>query len=391
MVLRKIFYSWRYYMLDREDYAKCMQKDFAGNLNSVCLKCILFIQFALFYAIGVYAAGIESSSYLVMIAVSSASVILLVFTRRLHNKTKRGIPVKNRQVYASIIILYTIIMSTVGYLDVFLTPGSVVVVFIPFLMVSSLFVVASPVFTLLLTLSAPIVFIISSMLLKSPGHFQTDLLNISFAAQTAIIFSWLINVFRLSAMSNSIKLEEERNRYQFQSITDELTNLKNRRDFDNKFNRYLTDYRENDIFLCLAIADIDYFKEYNDHYGHLAGDECLRAVGTALLKPWDNKSVYVARIGGEEFALLWFEKEKRDVQNIALQLHTRVSGLKIPHAKSTVSEYISLSIGVCVVQSKKENNAQDAIYKIADNALYEAKKDGRNRVVIFNGDERGEA
>jgi len=98
--------------------------------------------------------------------------------------------------------------------------------------------------------------------------------------------------------------------------------------------------------------------------------------------------VYTARIGGEEFALLWFEEEKADAQNIVLQLHKRVSDLKIPHAKSTVSEYVSLSIGVCIVQSKNENNAQDTIYSNADKALYKAKTDGRNQAVIFDGDKK---
>jgi len=97
--------------------------------------------------------------------------------------------------------------------------------------------------------------------------------------------------------------------------------------------------------------------------------------------------VYVARIGGEEFALLWFE-EKNDAQSTVTQLQKRIKNLEIPHAKSAVCEHVSLSIGVCIVQCKNEIKTRDDIYSLADKALYKAKKDGRNRAVIFDSDRK---
>ncbi|MCL2855374.1 MAG: GGDEF domain-containing protein [Defluviitaleaceae bacterium] len=309
-----------------------------------------------------------------------------LFCKRIFGQYNKIEKYNKKIIYTFIVICYMGIMASAIHLGVFAVPNEPSIVFSIFLTSFLISITLPPTHSLLLMLVAVIVFSVSVIVFKDRFLWTLDLLNLAISIPISTAYSWHISQYRLLAALNASKLEEERNRFHTQSTIDDLTQLKNRRDFDNKFGRYLSDCREKDDFICLAIADIDHFKTYNDHYGHLGGDECLRAIGAALLEPWDNRSVYVARIGGEEFALLWFEEEKNNIQNTVLQLQKRVSGLKIPHKKSTVSEYVSLSIGVCVVRSKKEGNSQDAIYSLADKALYEAKKDGRNRIVIFDGE-----
>ena len=178
------------------------------------------------------------------------------------------------------------------------------------------------------------------------------------------------------------KLEDERNHYFDKSTIDELTQLKNRRDFMDTFKRYLSNYRQTDHFLCIAVIDIDFFKNYNDYYGHIAGDECLVKLGSVLKELQKSMKVYSARLGGEEFALLWFEEESNNVEKNALQIKQKIDELKIPHEKSEVSTYVTVSIGIYITECSVQKNKINELLNSADRALYEAKNNGRNQIVI---------
>ena len=191
-------------------------------------------------------------------------------------------------------------------------------------------------------------------------------------------------LFRSLEISTTM-LEDEKNKYLDQSTVDELTQLKNRRDFMNTFQRYLSNYRTSDDWLCIALADIDFFKFYNDHYGHPQGDVCLRSIGDSLNKLRDDLGVYSARVGGEEFAVLWFEREASHVDKVINHWKNMIRDLKIPHEKSKVSDFVTMSIGVYVTRCGSSHDNQ-ALYDLADKALYAAKGSGRNCAII-TGDE----
>jgi diguanylate cyclase (GGDEF)-like protein len=212
-------------------------------------------------------------------------------------------------------------------------------------------------------------------------------MNVSVAGLISIVFTWCINMYRMSASLNASKLEKERDKYHDQSIVDELTRLRNRRDFTQVFQRYLTNYRDVDKFLCLGIIDVDHFKRYNDRYGHPKGDECLRLLAGALIALQDNMGVYVARIGGEEFALLWFEEDRHRVSTVVSYLQRRIRELNISHENSITAKRLTISLGVFVAPCGVYDTTQ-AIYNFADSVLYEAKGKGRNCAVILNGDEK---
>jgi diguanylate cyclase (GGDEF)-like protein len=268
------------------------------------------------------------------------------------------------------------------YLSVWASPDKPATIFLCFLISALLMFINPPPFNLCLTAGAVIVFIASDIYVKSLENLIFDIVNTIIAGVISLYFTWYIGKLRLGLELSTTMLEDERDSYFDQSIIDELTQLKNRRDFQQTFRRYLSNYRTSDNWLCAAIIDIDFFKLYNDHYGHPGGDECLRAVGRVLNSLKDSHDVYAARVGGEEFSLLWFETEASHADVVISHLQESIKRLKIPHEKSKVSPYVSISMGVFIERCGAPTDTQ-TMYDMADKALYDAKEGGRNCAVIF--------
>lgn len=134
--------------------------------------------------------------------------------------------------------------------------------------------------------------------------------------------------------------------------------------------------------LSLIFADVDYFKNYNDHYGHLAGDECLRQIAQGIDKIVKDSSYLVARYGGEEFVILLPNVQVKETIQIAENIKKTILLLKIVHAKSPINDYVSLSMGIASL-IPDQNLYPEQLVKMADEALYQAKYQGRNRIVVM--------
>jgi two-component system, cell cycle response regulator len=133
--------------------------------------------------------------------------------------------------------------------------------------------------------------------------------------------------------------------------------------------------------LSLIICDVDFFKQYNDTYGHSGGDECLCLVAKAIEAAARRAADLVARYGGEEFVALLPNTPLVGAMEVAKLIQVRVQNLQIRHQKSTVSEYLTLSIGVAgIVPSEVTTPEELLIY--ADQALYQAKQAGRDQIVV---------
>ncbi len=131
------------------------------------------------------------------------------------------------------------------------------------------------------------------------------------------------------------------------------------------------------------IIDVDYFKPYNDHYGHMHGDTALKAIGSVLKNSLKRAGDFVFRIGGEEFGAIITFEEDRVAENMAERIRREVEDLKIEHNYSPASPYITVSIGMKLLQCGSGKLPEMAhIYKMADEALYQAKELGRNQVKI---------
>ena len=133
--------------------------------------------------------------------------------------------------------------------------------------------------------------------------------------------------------------------------------------------------------LSLLMGDIDFFKNYNDRYGHQAGDACLRAVAGAIVSQAERPGDFVARYGGEEFVVVLPRTPAAGALHIAEEIRRAVRALEIPHADSQVDGFITLSLGVAEMDTAPGRTAE-SLLQAADAALYRAKNQGRNRVVV---------
>jgi len=163
------------------------------------------------------------------------------------------------------------------------------------------------------------------------------------------------------------------------SKTDALTTLANRRYFDEFLTKERARALREKWELSLVIIDIDFFKKYNDGYGHLKGDDCLRKVAAAFKKTVKREIDLVARYGGEEFAVVLPSTTLEGAYIVAEQLRVAVLDAELPHEFSGVGPYVTISVGVATMHAG-ENITGDKLIVLADEALYQSKMDGRNRV-----------
>ncbi len=162
------------------------------------------------------------------------------------------------------------------------------------------------------------------------------------------------------------------------SITDPLTKLYNRRHLDTLFHEQFLKAKTHQSYFAFFILDLDYFKGYNDTYGHIAGDKALKQVSTVLKESMRRDADAAFRLGGEEFAGIFMADSKEKICNNVENIRKKVEELAIEHKKSTYP-VLTISIGVAIIHDFSVEDF-DKMYKIADKALYEAKKSGRNCV-----------
>jgi diguanylate cyclase (GGDEF)-like protein len=164
------------------------------------------------------------------------------------------------------------------------------------------------------------------------------------------------------------------------SLHDALTSLANRRFFDVYLAAQIAVARRHKRGMALVLCDVDAFKNYNDHYGHQSGDECLKQVAAALQSCCQRPADMVARYGGEEFALILPDTDLTGAAHIAEAARDAVAQLAIPHRHSPAAPHVSISGGVAVLQEITDISTEELI-AAADRALFQAKRFGRNRMV----------
>lgn len=175
------------------------------------------------------------------------------------------------------------------------------------------------------------------------------------------------------------------NRLKELALLDELTGISNRRSFWEFIDREFSNIESN-IAISIIMIDIDYFKQFNDHYGHVEGDKALMAVAQQINSIVETPDELAVRWGGEEFIYAAFNKSREAIAETANEICEKVSALKILHNKSPANRYITVSLGVCSIRISERNQAKHAI-KLADQALYWAKSNGRNCIKMLNDED----
>ena len=169
---------------------------------------------------------------------------------------------------------------------------------------------------------------------------------------------------------------------QILSSVDSLTGLKNRRIFDEELESLWKQAHRDNNPLGLLLVDVDHFKAFNDRYGHQAGDRCLARIGEVLRDSVRRPLDIAARVGGEEFALLFYAATPDHVVAAGKQIEEEIRALEIPHADSSTAAVVTVSVGAGQIQPRP-NRSPESLVKQADQALYHAKAQGRGRLVWF--------
>lgn len=249
---------------------------------------------------------------------------------------------------------------------------------------------------LLYFLPALILPIFQCLLLSDLFHIYLALFGIVYLYVVITLFDWQYDVLAeainlrltnhelvISLTSSNKQLEALNKRLEAISTVDSLTNLSNRRYFDDALQRELLRAQRAKTSISLILLDIDFFKQYNDEYGHLAGDNCLRLISTVLQENVKRPGDMAARYGGEEFCIIMPDTDQNGALNLADQIKNEVESLNIPHGKSRIANHVTVSMGTATTVPGLHVTT-NMLINAADKALYIAKKDGRNVIRSTN-------
>ncbi len=233
--------------------------------------------------------------------------------------------------------------------------------------------------------------------LRLERHLRTVKLVRNLEAERASLHQeiWSYNHILQQQEAVQVSLARENQALQRLAFTDGLTQVANRSSFNERITQLWQQAQEQGQPVSLLLCDVDYFKRYNDTYGHLAGDACLQAVADALVRGAHRHSDQVARYGGEEFAILLPGTDSAGAQQVAIAVQSELARAQLPHASSLVKPHVSLSIGICTLTPSLSAEESDAVAAVsglpfghevlihgADEALYTAKLRGRDRAVV---------
>ncbi|MGP1560796.1 MAG: GGDEF domain-containing protein [Helicobacteraceae bacterium] len=215
-------------------------------------------------------------------------------------------------------------------------------------------------------------------------HFIIVLLVLSFAF--IILISYLV-VKSIKKNEQALKqaqidLEETNKELHKNSITDGLTQLYNRRYFDIVFQKFYRRSLRSKIPIGIIILDIDYYKKYNDTYGHVKGDYVLKEISLKLTQLVKRADDYIFRLGGEEFCMLCFDCNTEALKKLSTKILEGIYELKIEHRASDVSPYVTVSLGFLSIVVQKDMSIEQILTTV-DRALYNAKEEGRNRYAYY--------
>ena len=197
-----------------------------------------------------------------------------------------------------------------------------------------------------------------------------------------MVISYII--FQVIKKDKQLRVLNEK--YKIESITDSMTTLYNRKYFDTIFDNMPFIANENNWKCAFIMFDIDYFKQYNDTYGHDMGDVTLKRVAATLKEYFNKKYEFVFRLGGEEFGVILFDTNENALEHCLKDINYKILELEIEHKNSKILDIVSISIGAIIYEPHTYISA-NKLYKQADESLYKSKENGRNQYHIYKGKE----
>ncbi len=213
-------------------------------------------------------------------------------------------------------------------------------------------------------------------------------LNLGISAVIYVLIMRKLFIWNYNVIKDAIKVKLENqdlldaltlvnNRLMELSVIDDLTQVANRRSLDETLEKEWLRAKRSKMPISMLMIDIDHFKQYNDEFGHLKGDECLVHIADFMKNNLNRPTDFVARYGGEEFSIIMPDTNMNGALNLAERIHSGIRDLKIPNPASPISKFLTVSVGVASVIPAVNESHMDLIYT-SDRALYQAKSDGRN-------------
>ncbi|MEG0272568.1 MAG: diguanylate cyclase [Hydrogenoanaerobacterium sp.] len=383
--LKKIFYRLAYLDLT----GGCKKEDtyfyrFAHEIGQSNLRTMQSMSvFMLIISIFVIASSFTyfGEKYLLRIYIPIAILeIALLFL--IHWLLQKNFSSKACTVLTTVHLLHMLIIS--GYIGVFYCKNETALLFAVVLTISSMIFTLPTMLTMSVSTLCTVLVIIASYYVKDSYWFESDTLNGISVLLFSFMFGWQVNEIRAEeafARADSQRLNGELKKI---SITDPLTGLYNHRSFQDNYYEMFRRASTGGLPMGVIMMDLDKFKSFNDKYGHVAGDDCLRRVAAAIAASVPA-GVIVCRYGGEEFIALLNEELCYKAADIGEDIRRAVAALKIPHiCVSLEAKVVTLSLGAYVGVTVKNEEPMSFVDR-ADKAMYQSKVAGRNRLTVTFG------
>ncbi len=376
--MSNLFQKWRCLGFDPEKLYDYSEKMIATNLSmmkNISLLMSLLLFFGALYPLLYQHSIVHAMLYLVQ---SLLSLGFFFLGDHLQQRTETAQKTSRRCV---VLFMHTI--SAFGiYHSVISNPHMISVLFFICILCLQFAFILSPMTNMLSIFVDCVVFCILSFVVKGIDLAILDFLNcvVTFIVSSAI--GWQIARLRVNQLQAETELSLLNHHLYELSTTDSLTGLHNRRRFTEEAARRIVEHAPDETYIATLVCDIDFFKQYNDFYGHDQGDIALQSVAKRLMGFRDNYDILLCRWGGEEFMALFLTHTPEKAHQIASLMCNAVYDLHLDNEPSAVSPYLTMSVGLYIVPS---DDIQDwnELYRKADEALYLAKKSGRNRVITI--------
>jgi diguanylate cyclase (GGDEF)-like protein len=370
--------KWRWYTFSQEDVAECWSGMTRHNADSLGISSVLsglvIVIAAFFFSKGNGSLADRILPLPVLIAAAEFAICVCI------NLLKRKKRLQAWLVNALVIISFVLVLGNCCYALATGRSWMAVEQFLIFFAVFQIIFVYDFFATFAINIALVIFFrFFLARYAVGIEHWWLDAGNVVYACVIATAFTWISSRRMISEMVL-------RNRYYKESIRDQLTGLGNRRNFEQSVDFYISVCRRVHQTVCAIMLDVDFFKLYNDLYKHLKGDEVLRQIGRVLRELSESEHVFAARVGGEEFIVLWTENRIAEAKRVARKLRQNIIDLQIPHEASPVAPCVTVSIGLYMMRGGSQDSSEE-LYRNADMALYRAKEQGRDRIVLYDSED----
>ena len=364
--------KWKYFGLDKEEVLKYRDTVSLDNLKVLNAQCIVM---AIFLFIVGPVLLITTADYLKGLIITASGVyftaLYLVVHKNIDPIKKTTAARADLLVFLFSLALYLLCLY-IGTIDMDGYPAVTLVAILLFIQIDF---DTLPHRNLSIILVALIVFLTISYFYKDSSAFIYDAIDATLGTALGLFVSWQKARIKWEHVIDQGKLKEVNYKLYHACITDELTKLPNRRQvFEGIENEYKNCLENGTLLVCI-VMDIDQFMEFNDTYGHPQGDVLLQKLGGLLKQLSRSLDIKVGRIGGEEFMFYWEENNADRAYSVAEQI--RLSVQNIPHPARKEGATITVSMGVSVKTPFDDFVIEDA-YREADDAMYHAKRSGKN-------------